>query len=66
MEKLKVLDVDCSNCAKHVTDALDGVQGIAEVDVRLEEKIAVVTYDPGQITRQVIEDKLADVGYDIV
>lgn len=66
MESLKVLDVDCSNCAKHVTDALNGVPGITEVDIRLEEKIAVVTYDAGQITRETIEDKLADVGYDIV
>jgi copper chaperone CopZ len=65
METMKVLGVDCNNCAAHVQDALKGVNGIQVIDIRLPEKFALVTYDPNQITKKDITDKVEDVGFDV-
>lgn len=65
METVKVLDVDCNNCAAHVQNALKGVNGIQEIDIRLPEKIALVTFDPSKITKKDIAEKVEDVGYEV-
>lgn len=65
METLKVLGVDCNNCAAHVSKALEGVNGIVNLDIRLSEKIAVVTFNPDKISKQEITDKVEDFGYDV-
>ena len=65
METLKVLDVDCNNCAANVRKALEGVKGIKNLDIRLSEKIAIVTFDPDKVSKQEITEKVEDFGYDI-
>lgn len=65
MENLKVLGVDCKNCAANVRKALEGVDGIENLDIRLSEKIAVVTFDPCKVSKQEITDKVEDFGYDV-
>ncbi len=65
METLKVLGVDCSNCAANVNKALAGINGIENLDIRLSEKVAIVTFDPDKISKQEITDKVEDFGYDV-
>lgn len=65
MATIKVLGVDCNNCAAHVEKALHGVEGIEKVDVRLAEKTALVSFDPEKITRETIASKVEDAGYDV-
>lgn len=65
METIKVLGVDCNNCASHVAKALQGVNGVEKVDIRLDEKIALVTFDASKITKKEVADKVEDVGYDV-
>ncbi|AKB12093.1 MAG: heavy-metal-associated domain-containing protein [Methanosarcina thermophila] len=65
METLKVLGVDCSNCAANVRKALEGVNGIEKLDIRLSEKAAVITFDPDKVSKQEITEKVEDFGYDI-
>jgi len=65
METIKVLGVDCNNCAAHVQKALEGINGLEGIDIRLPEKIALVTFDPNQVTKKEIADKVEDVGYDV-
>jgi len=65
METIKVLNVDCNNCAAHVRGALEGVNGVKDIDIRLPEKIALVTFDPDQVTKKEIAEKVEDVGYDV-
>jgi copper chaperone CopZ len=65
METIKVLGVDCNNCAAHVQKALDGITGIEKVDIRIPEKIALVTFDPGKVSKGEITEKVEDVGYDV-
>ena len=65
METIIVLGVDCNHCAANVQMALDGVAGIETVDIRIPEKIAMVTFDPGKVSRSDITDKVEDVGFDV-
>ena len=65
METLKVLGVDCNNCAANVRKALEGVIGIENLDIRLSEKVAMVTFDPSKVSKQEITEKVEDFGYDV-
>ncbi|AKB60418.1 heavy-metal-associated domain-containing protein [Methanosarcina mazei] len=65
METLKVLGVDCNNCAANVRKALEGANGIEKLDIRLSDKIALVTFDPDKISRQEITEKVEDFGFDV-
>lgn len=65
MGNLKVLGVDCNNCAANVRKALEDVNGIENLDIRLPEKIAVVTFDPDKVSKQEITEKVEDFGYDV-
>lgn len=65
MENLKVLGVDCNNCAANVRKALEDVNGIENLDIRLSEKIAIVTFDLEKVSKQEITEKVEDFGYDV-
>ncbi len=65
METLKVLGVDCNNGAENVQKALQGVTGIEKVEIKLPEKIALVSFDPGKVHKKKIADKVEDVGFDV-
>ena len=65
METLKILGVDCNNCSANVRKALEGVKGIEILDIRLSEKIAIVTFDPYKVSKQEITEKVEDFGYDV-
>lgn len=65
MENLKVLGVDCNNCAANVRKALESVDGIENLDIRLSEKIAIVTFDPDKVSKQEITEKVEDFGFDV-
>ena len=65
METLKVLGVDCNNCAANVNKALEGINGIEKLDIRLSEKLAMVTFDPVKISKQEITENVEDFGFEV-
>ncbi len=65
METLKVLGVDCNNCAANVRKALEGINGIEKLDIRVSEKIAVVTFNPDKISKQEITENAEDFGFEV-
>ncbi len=65
METLKVLGVDCNNCAANVQKALQGVVGIEKLEINLPEKTALVSFDPAKVTKKDLTDKVEDVGFDV-
>ncbi len=65
METLKVLGVDCNNCAANVRKALEGINGIEKLDIRLSDKICVVTFNPDKVSKQEITENVEDFGYDV-
>ncbi len=65
METIKVLAVDCQHCAAQVTKALQAVEGIKNIDIKLEDKTALVSFDAGQVSRDEVTAKIEDVGFDV-
>ena len=47
VSEFAVSGMNCNNCARHVTEAIQDVAGVAGADVRLEEGRATVRWKPG-------------------
>ncbi|MCI5972184.1 MAG: heavy metal translocating P-type ATPase [Anaerococcus sp.] len=60
---VKVDGMSCENCAKHVTEALESVSGIKEVNVNLENKEANVEYF-GSVDEDEISKAISEAGYE--
>jgi copper chaperone len=63
---LNVEGMSCSHCVKAVTDAVTALDGVAGVNVSLEEKTAAVDYDAEKVSLESIREAIEDQGYDVV
>lgn len=63
---LRIGGMSCQMCVKHVTHALQNVEGVTDVEVNLEPGTAVVTYDAGSAGMSDFEDAVAEAGYQVV
>lgn len=65
MEKtMKIEGMMCQNCVKHVTRALAGVPGAANVQVSLETKTATLE-TPDTVTEDALKAAVTDAGYEV-
>ena len=67
-QMVKTLDIEgmmCANCQAHVKKALEGVAGVTQVVVSLEEKKATVTSDTN-VEDQALIDAVAESGYKVL
>ena len=65
---VKTLDIEgkmCAHCQAHVLKALEGVEGVTQVDVSLEEKRATLTADE-TVDDQKIIDAVTESGYKVL
>jgi copper chaperone len=60
---LNVQGMSCGNCVRHVGEALRGVEGVTDVEVRLDEGRALVRHD-GRATLERLIAALDEAGYD--
>jgi len=63
---LNVEGMTCGHCVMHVTSALKKVKGVINADVDLNKKTAVVTYEPGAVTREQMVKAVVEAGYKAV
>lgn len=63
-KELSVEGMMCQNCVKHVTKALEGIEGASQVEVNLEAKTARVTV-PEQITDAILTNAVTEAGYEV-
>ena len=61
---LKIEGMMCSRCVAHVTKALQGVDGVTEIDVNLKKKTATVKLDK-EIDNSVFVAVITDAGYEV-
>ena len=64
----KTLEIEgmmCANCQAHVQKALEGVAGVTEVKVSLDEKKATVTADAG-VSDNALIDAVTESGYTVL
>ena len=63
---LKVQGMSCDHCVMHVTQALEGLDGVKEANVSLDKGVAVVEYDDGKVDLVAMKEAVAETGYEIV
>src|SRR5438093_10609200 len=51
VSEFTVTGMNCNNCARHVTEAIQGVLGVTSAVVRLEEGRATVRWQPGALAQ---------------
>ncbi|WP_188453302.1 copper chaperone CopZ [Virgibacillus oceani] len=67
MEKL-TLDIKgmtCDHCKAAVTGALEELNGVASVEVKLDKGTADVTYDEAKVSVDQMKETVEDQGYDV-
>lgn len=65
MEDLKVTGVNCMHCIASIKGALEGVEGVGDIDPKLDEKAALVSFDPGKISKEQVAARIEDIGFDV-
>lgn len=61
---LDVEGMSCPSCIRHIKEALDEVEGVSAVDVRLAEGRVVVKHDAQSASVAQLVDALRDAGYE--
>lgn len=62
IKKLHVNDMSCKHCVKRVTDALNAIDGVTDVQVSLENAQATMTVE-AKVTDKMLCDALDEAGY---
>ena len=61
---LNIEGMTCGGCVKSVARILEGVNGVAKAEVSLEQKNAVVEFDPARTNPAALIEAVEDGGYD--
>lgn len=65
MKKLiHVEGMGCPNCVKHVTEALENLDGVTKAEVSLEKNSALVTLSK-DVTDEILKSAIDEAGYDV-
>ena len=62
--ELKIEGMMCQHCVRHVTDALQAVEGVEKADVDLKKKRAVVTLS-APVGDDVLAAAVTQAGYEV-
>ncbi len=65
-EIIKIEGMSCGHCTSSVTSALSASMGVSEVEVSLENKNAIVTYDESVITLATLCDIIEELGFEVL
>lgn len=64
-KKILIEGMSCQNCAHHVTEALSGLNGVSNVNVKLEEKYALAEVE-SNIKDEDIKAAISEAGYEVM
>lgn len=62
--EISVPTIQCKSCVANITEGLKEVDGVHEINVDLEKKIAFVSYDASKTNLDALEMAIAMEGYD--
>jgi copper chaperone CopZ len=60
---LNIEGMTCGHCVMHVGNALQKLKGVVKAEVDLNKKIAMVTYQPGAVTKEQMIKAVEEAGY---
>lgn len=55
--------MSCMSCVGRIKKTLSALEGVNEVKVSLQERNAVIKYDPAKITAEKLQKSINDMGY---
>ncbi|WP_016687505.1 heavy-metal-associated domain-containing protein [Neisseria sicca] len=61
---LNIEGMTCGGCVKSVTRILENTQGVVNAEVSLENKNAVIEFDPAKTNPDALIEAIEDGGYD--
>lgn len=61
--KFKCPEMSCAGCKKHITEAVNTLDGITKIDVNLETKIVTVKFDESKTSQDKIKTAIEEAGY---
>ena len=61
---LNIEGMTCGGCVKSVTRILENTQGVVKAEVSLENKNAVIEFDPAKTNPDALIEAIEDGGYD--
>jgi copper chaperone len=63
---ITINNMTCNHCKNAVERGLKDLDGVKEVEVKLDEKLANVTFDEAKISLDVIYKEIEEMGYEPV
>ena len=63
--ELTIEGMSCEHCVKHVSEALEALNGVTSVKVSLEGKNAVILHD-GAINFEIFKAAVTEAGYEVI
>ena len=62
--KIKCTEMTCDGCKRSITRSINGLQGIAKLDINLETKVITVDFDDSKTSEQNIINAVVEAGFD--
>ncbi len=59
----KIDGMHCSSCSMNISGALEDTHGVVEANVSYAQSEAVVSYDPGQVSVEKLQEIIETTGY---
>ncbi len=64
--ELKIIGMTCATCAKTIEKSLSRLNGVADIEVNLNNETAMVEYDATKLKIIDLEKGVRDAGYDVI
>ncbi|MFP3918903.1 copper chaperone CopZ [Lysinibacillus telephonicus] len=62
---LNVQGMSCGHCVKAIEGSVGELEGVNQVNVKLDEALVDVSFDESQVTLDKIKETIVDQGYDV-
>ena len=62
-KQIDISGMSCNNCVKHVTEALEELEGVKNVKVSLKDKNAIIEVD--NVADENLTNAIEEVGYEV-
>jgi copper chaperone len=62
---LNVQGMSCGHCVKAVEGSVGQLEGVNQVNVKLDEALVEVSFNESQVSLDKIKDAIEDQGYDV-
>ncbi|MBR5073641.1 MAG: heavy-metal-associated domain-containing protein [Bacteroidales bacterium] len=64
-QSFHIRNMMCAMCVAHVRKAIEGLDGVKDVNVNLASNSALIEFDESKITPQQIREAVVAAGYDM-